>query len=72
MRYVAIVCYVCLRWNMMRVCRKRPIPYCWWLEAGLGTPFFSVLFSAVRYVLFRSKKRVFRSFPFFSRVFGDL
>ena len=32
----------------------------------------SVLFRSVRYVLFRSKKRTFRSFPFFSRVFGDL
>ena len=41
------------------------------LSSGLGTPFFSVLFHAVRYVLFRSKKRTFRSFPFFSRVFGD-
>ena len=40
--------------------------------SGLGTPFFSVLFRAVRYVLFHSKKRTLRSFPFFSRVFGDL
>ena len=32
----------------------------------------SVLFYSVRYTLFRSKKRTFRSFPFFSRVFGDL
>ena len=41
-------------------------------KSGLGTPFFSDLFRAVRYILFRSKKRMFRSFPFFSRVFGDL
>ena len=27
---------------------------------------------SVRYILFRSKKRTFRTFPFFSRVFGDL
>ena len=32
----------------------------------------SVLFRLVHYILFRSKKRTFRSFPFFSRVFGDL
>ena len=32
----------------------------------------SVLFRSVRYVLFRSKKSMLRSFPFFSRVFGDL
>ena len=32
----------------------------------------SVLFRSVRYVLSRSKKRTFRSFPVFSRVFGDL
>ena len=32
----------------------------------------SVLFRSVRYVLLRSKKRPLRSFPFFSRVFGDL
>ena len=32
----------------------------------------SVLFRSVGYILFRSKKRMFRSFPFFSRVFGDL
>ena len=41
-------------------------------KPGLGTPFFSVLFRAVRYILFPSKTRTFRSFPFFSRVFGDL
>ena len=43
-----------------------------YLNTGLGTPFFSVLFHAVRYILFRSKKRTLHSFPFFSRVFGDL
>ena len=32
----------------------------------------SVLFRSERYVLLRSKKRTLRSFPFFSRVFGDL
>ena len=39
------------------------------LKAGLGTPFFFI-----RYVTFFSvlNKKMFRSFPFFSRVFGDL
>ena len=32
----------------------------------------SVLFRSERSVLLRSKKRTLRSFPFFSRVFGDL
>ena len=32
----------------------------------------SVLFRSEHSVLFRSKKRTLRSFPFFSRVFGDL
>ena len=41
-------------------------------QSGLGTPFFSILFRALHYILFRSNKRTFRSFPFFSRVFGDL
>ena len=31
-----------------------------------------VLLRSERYVLLRSKKRTLRSFPFFSRVFGDL
>ena len=32
----------------------------------------SILFRSVRYVLLHSKKRMLHSFPFFSRVFGDL
>ena len=41
-------------------------------QQNLGRVGHSVLFRSVSYVLFHSKKRTFRSFQFFSRVFGDL
>ena len=54
--------------------RHNPVPkigsdkncYVWF--PGLGTTFFSVLFLAVRYVLFRSKKK---NVPFFSILFSS-
>ena len=39
---------------------------------GLGTPFFSVRYDTFFSVLKKERSILFRSFPFFSQVFGDL
>ena len=59
------MCLLILKLNQRRNTKKT----FWWVFFRVG---HSVLFRSVRYVLLRSKKRTLRSFPFFSRVFGDL